>query len=72
LLFVVVFDADGVCGTPFGIKMFASGAMVVGFSDIYTDAGYQNPARTAGLKLGDVIKSIGGVSTRTNEDVTKR
>lgn len=60
-----------VCGTPFGIKMFASGAMVVGFSDIYTDAGYQNPARTAGLKLGDVIKSIGGVSTRTNEDVTK-
>ena len=25
-----------VCGTPFGIKMFANGAMVVGFSDIYT------------------------------------
>ncbi len=59
-----------VCGTPFGIKMFASGAMVVGFSDIYTEYGYQNPARTAGLKLGDVIKSIAGMSTRTNEDVT--
>ena len=47
-----------VCGTPFGIKMFANGAMVVGFSDIYTAQGYQNPAKTAGLKLGDVIVSI--------------
>ncbi|MEG0306229.1 MAG: SpoIVB peptidase, partial [Oscillospiraceae bacterium] len=28
-----------VCGTPFGIKMFANGAMVVGFSDIYTSMG---------------------------------
>ena len=57
-----------VCGTPFGIKMFANGAMVVGFSDIYTAQGYQNPAKTAGLKLGDVIVSIAGHETRTNED----
>lgn len=54
-----------VCGTPFGIKMFANGAMVVGFSDIYTAQGYQNPAKTAGLKLGDVIVSIAGHETRT-------
>ena len=47
-----------VCGTPFGIKMFANGAMVVGFSDIYTSTGYQNPAKTAGLRMGDVITSI--------------
>ncbi len=49
-----------VCGTPFGIKMFANGAMVVGFSDIYTSTGYQNPAKTAGLRMGDVITSIAG------------
>lgn len=60
-----------VCGTPFGIKMFANGAMVVGFSDIYTVQGYQNPAKTAGLKLGDVIVSIAGHETRTNEDVAE-
>ena len=60
-----------VCGTPFGIKMFANGAMGVGFSDIYTAQGYQNPAKTAGLKLGDVIVSIAGHETRTNEDVAE-
>lgn len=58
-----------VCGTPFGIKMFARGAMVVGFSDIYTAAGYKNPAKTAGLAMGDVIVSIAGKKTMTNEDV---
>lgn len=58
-----------VCGTPFGIKMFADGAMVVGFSDIYTDLGYKNPAKTAGLKMGDVVMSIAGHKTKTNEDV---
>ena len=58
-----------VCGTPFGIKMFSNGAMVVGFSDIYTSAGSQNPAKTAGLALGDVILSIAGCQTKTNEDV---
>ncbi len=59
-----------VCGTPFGIKMFANGAMVVGYSDIYTTNGYQNPAKTAGLKMGDIIQSIAGYDTITNEDVS--
>ncbi|MEG2672562.1 MAG: SpoIVB peptidase [Ruthenibacterium sp.] len=58
-----------VCGTPFGIKMFANGAMIVGFSDIYTATGYCNPAKTAGLRMGDVIQSIAGKATKTNEDV---
>lgn len=58
-----------VCGTPFGIKMFANGAMVVGFSDIYTPTGYKNPAKTAGLQMGDVIVSVAGQPTKTNEDV---
>lgn len=43
--------------------------MVVGFSDIYTSTGYQNPAKTAGLRMGDVITSIAGRDTKTNEDV---
>ena len=60
-----------VCGTPFGIKMFANGAMVVGFSDIYTPTGYKNPAKTAGLQMGDVIVSVAGQPTKTNEDVAQ-
>ncbi len=60
-----------VCGTPFGIKMFANGAMIVGFSDIYTNTGYVNPAKTAGLRMGDVVRSIAGMQTKTNEDVAR-
>ncbi len=60
-----------VCGTPFGIKMFADGAMVVGYSDIYTQNGYENPAKKAGIEMGDVIQSIGGYETKTNEDVAQ-
>ena len=33
-----------VCGTPFGVKMFSEGALVVGFSDVNTAAGPENPA----------------------------
>ena len=58
-----------VCGMPFGIKMFADGAMIVGFSDIHTATGTANPAKTAGLAMGDVIKSVAGEPTKTNEDV---
>ncbi len=58
-----------VCGTPFGIKMFSDGALVVGFSDLYTDYGRANPAKEAGLKLGDLVISIGGMPTRSNDEL---
>ena len=45
-----------VCGTPFGVKMFSEGALVVGFSDVNTAAGPENPAKAAGLRLGDRIQ----------------
>lgn len=60
-----------VSGKPFGIKMFCDGVMIVGFSDILTGTGYKNPAKLAGLKAGDIIVSIDGKTTRTNEDVEK-
>ena len=60
-----------VSGEPFGIKMFSDGVMVVGFSDILTPTGYQNPAKLVGLKMGDIIVSMNGQQTKTKEDVEK-
>lgn len=59
------------CGTPFGIKMFTNGVVIVGVADIKTDAGTVNPAAVAGLKVGDVIISIDGKKVNQNEEVAK-
>ncbi len=57
------------CGTPFGIKMFTDGVVVVGLTDVETEKGTSNPARDAGIKLGDIITRIGGKNVTTNEDI---
>lgn len=59
-----------VCGTPFGVKMFSDGALVVAFSDQYTDLGTENPAKEAGLRLGDLIVSAGEHAVRSNEELS--
>ena len=59
-----------VCGTPFGVKMFSEGALVVGFSDVdRADGGTQNPAKAAGLRLGDRVVCIGKTPTENNDAV---
>ena len=58
-----------VCGTPFGVKMFSEGALVVGFSEVHTAAGTINPAKQAGLRLGDRVIRMGDTVTETNEQV---
>ena len=58
-----------VCGTPFGVKMFSEGALVVGFSEVSTSTGTVNPAKLAGLRLGDRVIRIGQTQTETNEEV---
>lgn len=59
-----------VCGTPFGVKMFSEGALVVGFTDI-TDANGTpvNPSKEAGLRLGDRVICIGDTNTESNDQV---
>ncbi len=70
---VNVVDATSVipCGTPFGIKMFTDGVLVVGMSDVDTASGPQNPARSAGIKVGDVLISINGTAVNTTEQVAE-
>ena len=58
-----------VCGTPFGVKMFSEGALIVGFSDLNTAKGTINPAKKAGLRLGDRVVRMDGVLTETNDAV---
>ncbi len=59
-----------VCGTPFGIKMFSDGALVVAFSDITTANGRVNPAKQADLKLGDWIIQIGEEAVHSNRELS--
>ncbi len=58
------------CGTPFGIKMFTDGVVVVGLTDVESDEGMRNPAKEAGIKLGDIITKINGKRVSTNEDIS--
>ena len=58
-----------VCGTPFGVKMFSEGALVVGFAEVHTANGAVNPAKQAGLRLGDRVIRIGQTQTETNDEV---
>lgn len=58
-----------VSGKPFGIKIFTNGVMVVGMSDIEIGGKKYNPAYKAGIRIGDVIKTLGGYEVASNEDV---
>ena len=58
-----------VCGTPFGIKMYTDGVLVVGMSDVTTAAGNVNPAAAAGVCIGDTILSVDGQEVSTGKQV---
>lgn len=52
------------CGTPFGIKIKSDGVMVVKTAE-------QSPAKSAGIKEGDIIKTVNGEAVRTNGDISR-
>jgi len=58
-------------GTPFGIKMFTEGVMIVGMSDIQVGTENVNPAKEAGLKVGDILTHIDGEKVTGNTDVAE-
>lgn len=59
------------CGTPFGVKLFASGPVVINLSDVKTEYGIKNPAQENGIKKGDIITSINGNEIKTNEELAQ-
>ncbi len=58
-------------GMPFGIKFMTDGVMVVGFCDITAGGKSTNPSSAAGLKINDMIKSIGGREISSAAELTK-
>ncbi len=58
-------------GTPFGIKIYTDGVLVVDFGNVDGENGDVNPAIKAGIKKGDFIVSLNGVHVYTNEDVAE-
>ena len=56
-------------GAPFGVKLYTSGVMVVGLSEVQTKDGKKNPADDAGIIKGDNIVTVDGSTVASNEAV---
>ena len=57
-------------GRAVGIKLYSDGVVVVGTSEIVTDGGKVNPAKSCGLREGDIITQINATEVDTIEEVT--
>lgn len=60
-----------VLGNPFGMKLYTQGVLVIEMQDVNTKDGTVNPAKDAGLKIGDYIQSVDGISVECNEDLAE-
>lgn len=60
-----------VSGKSFGIKLYTDGVIIVGTKDITIDAEVVNPAKNAGLQIGDIIISINGERVYSSDEVER-
>lgn len=60
------------CGIPFGVKIYSNGIMITGLSQVITDDSASFPAKSAGLKKGDIIMRIDGKEVTNNEDLERQ
>ena len=61
-----------VSGTPFGIKLFTEGVLVVGTGEVETKNGTVNPGDESGVLVGDIITAIDRQKVNSNEETAKR
>lgn len=57
-------------GNAIGISLDTDGILVVGLADVTTDDGTASPAKDAGMKKGDIIQKIDGITVSSVSDVT--
>lgn len=60
-----------VLGSPFGMKLYTEGVLVIELSSVETENGQKSPAKQAGLRLGDYIISVNDEKITTNEDLSR-
>ncbi len=60
-----------VCGTPFGIKLYTDGVLVVSLEDVDTAAGKVNPAAAAGVCVGDTVVAVNGQKVTTSRALSQ-
>ena len=60
-----------VLGSLFGIRIYTEGVVVVAITDVDGESGNFSPAKSAGIKKGDVIVSIDGIKVYSNEEVSE-
>ena len=58
-------------GVPFGVRFELDGVAIVGFCDVDSNGRSVNPAKTAGLRLGDMIIGINGKRINGVEELTE-
>ncbi len=58
-----------ILGQPFGMKLYTKGVLVVDITEVATKNGNRNPAKSAGIKLGDYILTVNGKEISTNEEL---
>lgn len=61
-----------VCGTPFGVKLYTDGVLVVGLEDVDTALGKVNPAAAAGVCVGDTVVAVNGKKVTTSRQLGER
>ena len=60
-----------VLGSPFGIRLYTNGVLVVEVSDVDAAEGNVSPAKNAGIEKGDLIISVDGQKVSSNEEISK-
>ena len=60
-----------VLGTPFGMKVYTDGVLVIEAGDVKTESGSVNPSKLAGIKVGDYIRRVNGRKITCNEDLSE-
>ena len=59
-----------ILGTPFGMKLYTDGVLVIDITTVETVSGSISPGEDAGVKKGDYILSADGKQVLTNEELS--